>query len=161
MSNSTVKNTFSERIKTLLNDRFAGNTSKFSREIGVTPPTVGRWINDGSEPSRSILVNMAERLGIDLIWLITGEGSPDGHTTTQPVQTNVSVEDAVATLQAMIQESQPKLTEDEAFLLKEFRTLDADQKKLILRFLVAGFDGLNKAVVSGSNFKIENSFNGK
>ena len=60
----------------------------------------------------------------------------------------------------MIEESQPKLTEDEAFLLKEFRTLDADQKKLILRFLVAGFDGLNKAVINGSNLNIENSFNG-
>ncbi len=51
------------------------------------------------------------------------------------------------------------LTTDEMFLLQEFRNLPSEQQRLMLRFLLAGFSGLNKAVINGSNVRIENSFN--
>lgn len=136
--------------------------SQVAQSIGIGTTTLQQWEIGNREASIEKISELAKLYNVSPKYLIFGD---DGNASTvsacATTEMGISVEDAVATLQAMIQESQPKLTEDEAFLLKEFRTLDDDQKKLILRFLVAGFDGLNKAVVSGSNFKIENSFNGK
>lgn len=78
MSNSTVQNSFANRIKQLLAEYSNGNYSDFARKIGVSPPSVKRWVENGYEPSRAVLVDMSERLNIDLVWLMTGKGNQDG-----------------------------------------------------------------------------------
>lgn len=83
----------------------------------------------GKRKPDSEYLEKAHKLGVDIQYLITG----------QPMQITLST--------------------DEAFLLQEFRTLSTDQKKLMLRFLVAGFDSLNKSVINSPHSKIENSFN--
>ncbi len=137
--------------------------SQVAQSIGIGTTTLQQWEMGNREASIEKISELAKLYKVSPQYLIFGEDNnvPANPDSTRTItKSNISVEAAVATLQAMIEESQPKLTEDEAFLLKEFRTLDADQKKLILRFLVAGFDGLNKAVINGSNLNIENSFDG-
>lgn len=82
MSNSTVQTSFSSRVQWLLKQHSNDNYSDFARKIGVSPPSVKRWIDKGYEPSRSVLVDMADKLNVDLVWLMTGQGSPDD--TSQP-----------------------------------------------------------------------------
>lgn len=72
----------------------------------------------------------AHDLGVDTNYLITGEPT-----------------------------NSPSLTADEAFLLQEFRSLPADQKKFMLRFLLGGFDSVSKGVINSPNATIHNSFN--
>lgn len=75
MRNSTVKKEFAKRMSDILQERFFGNVSMFARTIDVTPTSINRWINEGSEPSLTLLVNIAERLNVDVHWLMTGENT--------------------------------------------------------------------------------------
>lgn len=134
--------------------------SQVAKSIGIGTTTLQQWEMGNREASIEKIDELVKLYSVSPQYLIFGDGGDtpiiSAYATTT---TSISVEDAVATLQAMIQESQPKLTEDEAFLLKEFRTLDADQKKLMLRFLIGGFDSLAKGVMNSPNTNINNSFN--
>lgn len=78
MSNSTVQNLFSDRIQWLVEQYSNNNHSDFARKIGVSPPSVKRWIEQGQEPSRNVLTDISDKLNVDLVWLMTGKGSPEG-----------------------------------------------------------------------------------
>lgn len=131
-------------------------------DIGTT--TLQQWETGSREASIETLGKLAQLYKVSPQWLIFGLDDSTAQAPAVDPVTGVSVEQAIDTLKNLIEDSQPKLTEEEAFLLKEFRALDPDQKRLMLRFLVAGFDGLNntnnKGVFNSPNTKVSNSFTG-
>lgn len=102
----------------------------FAKKLGIGTATLQRYENGERMPDLVCLGKLQEMTGLSLDYLVNG-----------------------------IQTEQSPLTTDEAFLLQEFRSLPDDQKKLMLRFLLAGFDGLHGSVINSPNAKIENSFN--
>lgn len=54
--------------------------AQLGREIGVAGSTVNDWKRGESEPTLSNLISAAERLGVSVQWLATGEG--EMHPTT-------------------------------------------------------------------------------
>ncbi len=145
-----------------------GGVGKACSIIGVSYPTIGRWKEGTSDPKLSNVKAFAEAANVSLDWLVNGTGDELNAATADiaaiSAEKGISVEDAIDTLKAMIQDTQPKLTEEEAFLLKEFRALDDDQRRMMLRFIIGGFDGLNnnggnKGIFNSPKSKVKNSFN--
>ena len=124
------------------------------KDIGISRTTLQQWETGTREASIETLAKLAQLYKVSPQWLIFGEGGNTGNIPAINPATGVNVEQAIDTLKNLIEDSQPKLTEDEAFLLKEFRALAPDQQRLMLRFLVAGFDGLN----NGSNSNNHNTY---
>ncbi len=84
----------------------------------------------GKRTPDSDYLQKAHKLGVDTNYLITGEPTHNAINT------------------------------DEAFLLQKFRNLSEEQRKLMLKFVVAGFESVhNKSVINSPNTNIENSFN--
>lgn len=145
-----------------------GGVGKACSIIGVSYPTIGRWKEGTSDPKLSNVKAFAEAANVSLDWLVNGTGDELNAATADiaaiSAEKGISVEDAIDTLKTMIQDTQPKLTEEEAFLLKEFRALDDDQRRMMLRFIIGGFDGLNnnggnKGIFNSPKSKVKNSFN--
>lgn len=159
---------FADRLD-LVVDKIGGMT-KTSALIGVSYPTIGRWKDGTSDPKLSNVVALAHAANVSLDWLVNGSGREIGGVDAAipdiaalSAAQGISVEDAIDTLKAMI-DTQPKLTEEEAFLLKEFRSLDDDQRRMMLRFIIGGFDSLNnsgsKGIFNSPDARIKNSFKG-
>ena len=157
------------RLKTAREDAgLSRNRVAESVEVGTT--TLQQWETGGREASIETLGKLAELYGVSPQHLIFGDTEAQPHQASVSdiaaisAEKGISVEDAIDTLKAMIQDTQPKLTEEEAFLLKEFRALDDDQRRMMLRFIIGGFDGLNnnggnKGIFNSPKSKVKNSFN--
>lgn len=65
--------TIAERLKSLVPDR---HKSESARRCGIAQKTFSSYL-EGTEPTASKLVQLANGLGVDLVWLATGEGSKD------------------------------------------------------------------------------------
>lgn len=67
----------SDRLLLLIDD-FAGKEyggkKRFAEMLGVTQANINNWINLGSLPSSEHLANIQKKLGVNIIWLLTGEG---------------------------------------------------------------------------------------
>lgn len=158
------------RLKTAREDAgLSRNRVAESVEVGTT--TLQQWETGGREASIETLGKLAELYGVSPQYLIFGDTEAQTHQAQASdiaaisAAQGISVEDAIDTLKAMIQDTQPKLTEEEAFLLKEFRALDDDQRRMMLRFIIGGFDSLNsgggnKGIFSSPHAKIADSFKG-
>lgn len=157
------------RLKTAREDAgLSRNRVAESVEVGTT--TLQQWETGGREASIETLGKLAELYGVSPQYLIFGDTEAQTHQAKASdiaaisAAQGISVEDAIDTLKAMIQDTQPKLTEEEAFLLKEFRALDDDQRRMMLRFIIGGFDSLNsggnKGIFSSPHAQIEDSFKG-
>lgn len=158
------------RLKTAREDAgLSRNRVAESVEVGTT--TLQQWETGGREASIETLGKLAELYGVSPQYLIFGDTEAQTHQAQASdiaaisAEKGISVEDAIDTLKAMIQDTQPKLTEEEAFLLKEFRALDDDQRRMMLRFIIGGFDSLNsgggnKGIFSSPHAQIEDSFKG-
>ena len=157
------------RLKTAREDAgLSRNRVAESVEVGTT--TLQQWETGGREASIETLGKLAELYGVSPQYLIFGDTEAQTHQAQASdiaaisAAQGISVEDAIDTLKTMIQGTQPKLTEEEAFLLKEFRALDDDQRRMMLRFIIGGFDGLNnnggnKGIFNSPKSKVKNSFN--
>lgn len=157
------------RLKTAREDAgLSRNRVAESVEVGTT--TLQQWETGGREASIETLGKLAELYGVSPQYLIFGDTEAQTHQAQASdiaaisAAQGISVEDAIDTLKAMIQDTQPKLTEEEAFLLKEFRALDDDQRRMMLRFIIGGFDSLNsgggKGIFNSPHAQIEDSFKG-
>ena len=157
--------------------RFAREKAGLSRdhvialpEIGISRSTLQQWESGNTEASLETLDKLSKLYGVSPQYLIFGDTEAQTHQASASdiaaisAEKGISVEDAIDTLKAMIQDTQPKLTEEEAFLLKEFRALDDDQRRMMLRFIIGGFDSLNsggnKGIFSSPHAQIEDSFKG-
>lgn len=145
-------------------------------KAGITYPTLTRWKEGTSDPKLSNIVAFAKAANVSLDWLVSGssdetEDAEDGKVNAAipdiaaiSAAKGISVEEAIDALKTMIQDSQLKLTETEAFLLKEFRFLDSDQQRLVIRFIMGGLDSPknsgNKGIFDSPDARIKNSFKG-
>jgi len=66
---------FSNRLKKIINEKFAGRKKDFAKALGVSPENVSRWLSGEQGMARRNLLKL-EKLGIDTAWLLYGKGEP-------------------------------------------------------------------------------------
>ncbi len=66
---------FVGRLRRLID--LAGSASALAKSAGVSQSGFHRYLS-GGEPSRKVLVALAKAGDVSLVWLATGEGTPDG-----------------------------------------------------------------------------------
>lgn len=69
---------FSKRMDLIAEKKFNGNYSEFARAIGVSQPSLTRWIKGEADTSRTNLIKIAEAANVSVEWLITGNGEMMG-----------------------------------------------------------------------------------
>ena len=80
----TFQTTTGSRIE-LARNQVGLSVSQLARGIGVKPKTVENWEYDRSEPRADKLLKLAGVLQVPLVWLLTGEDSPETtHRTDAP-----------------------------------------------------------------------------
>lgn len=145
----------------LLNTRNAKGLSRAEvaskADIGTT--TLQQWETGSREASIETIAKLALIYQVSPQYLIFGDTDTPSAPTTDP-NTSINVEQAIDTLKNLIQDNQPKLTEDETYLLQKFRTLSDNQKQIMIKFLIGGFDKLNNTIVNSPNAQINNRFGG-
>ena len=65
---------FNDRLQGLINELTEGNKKKLAEMLDINPVMIQGWINRGSLPSTEHLINIQQKLGINLNWLLAGEG---------------------------------------------------------------------------------------
>ena len=150
-------------------EKVGKSRAEVSNIVNVGTTTLRQWEVGATETSIETVEKLAQLYNVTPQYIIFGDtdapSSPASDIAALSAAQGISVEEAIDTLKTMIQDAQPKLTEEEAFLLKEFRALDDDQRRMMLRFIIGGFDSLNsgggnKGVFSSPHAKIEDSFKG-
>ncbi|WP_124339820.1 XRE family transcriptional regulator [Pseudomonas chlororaphis] len=63
---------FHERLQRLV--RIAGSANALAKRSGISQSGIQRYLK-GGEPTRKMLITLAECTGVSLLWLMTGEGS--------------------------------------------------------------------------------------
>lgn len=165
---------FAERLEIAI--KKIGGVGLACSKAGITYPTLTRWKEGTSDPKLSNIVAFAKAANVSLDWLVSGSNediedikdvginSEIPNIAAISAAKGISVEEAIDALKAMIQDNQAKLTETEAFLLKEFRVLDSDQQRLVLRFIIGGLDSPNnnggQGIFNSPDSRIKNSFKG-
>lgn len=76
---------FSARMRLIADNLFKGNNSKFAKAVGVSQPSLTKWLNSGADTSRSNLIKIVEATGVNLEWLVLGEGHMKGKYAYQGV----------------------------------------------------------------------------
>lgn len=70
-------NTLSDRVLFAIN-KSKKSKSQIATECGVKPPSVASWINGRTqELMGTVAVKLSKACSVNLLWLITGKGSPD------------------------------------------------------------------------------------
>lgn len=64
---------FSTRMATIIKEKGISINS-FAQKLGVSPPTISRWMKGEADPTRTNLIRLAETTGINLEWLAIGCG---------------------------------------------------------------------------------------
>lgn len=81
---------FSKRMEDLI-DRTGKSLNSFAAQLGVSPPTVARWIKGEADPTRSNLIKIAEATGVSLEWLALGIET----IKPQSEQTDIELDDEI------------------------------------------------------------------
>ncbi|HEY8587306.1 MAG TPA: helix-turn-helix transcriptional regulator [Rhodanobacter sp.] len=66
--------TFADRIKLLI--KRVGSVTEIARMCGFSEGVVRSWRDGNTDPSRARCVTLARALGVSLVWLAAGEGTP-------------------------------------------------------------------------------------
>ncbi len=91
---------FPERLKMAIGDKSA---RAFAIECGISPTGLHQYLSGKSEPTRPAIIAIANTAGVDLRWLVTGEGEPSFRDELQ-----------VAVTQAIIEFASPGIDEQTA-----------------------------------------------
>ena len=74
MSKPNIYDTgFSERMTEIV-EKEGVSINSFAQKLGVSPPTISRWMKGEADPTRSNLIKLAEQTGINIEWLAIGAG---------------------------------------------------------------------------------------
>lgn len=74
MSKPNIYDTgFSERMTKII-EKEGVSINSFAQKLGVSPPTISRWMKGEADPTRSNLIKLAEQTGINIEWLAIGAG---------------------------------------------------------------------------------------
>ncbi|UXZ55794.1 helix-turn-helix transcriptional regulator [Halomonas sp. 7T] len=63
---------FVDRLRELTS--IEGSANALARKAGISQGGLQRYLK-GGEPTRKVLIKLADAMGVDLLWLMTGEGS--------------------------------------------------------------------------------------
>lgn len=63
------------RLKWLINDKADGNVSYFAKLANIPRPTIQSYLNK-KMPTAQYLIKIRKNFGVNLNWLLTGEGEP-------------------------------------------------------------------------------------
>ncbi len=79
---------------------------EFAKEIGVTRNTVSGYENNNIIPSGKALLQMHEKFGININWLLSGEGEPyiSPHQTTELENKIIKMESRIKALEKQVAE---------------------------------------------------------
>ncbi len=67
-------NPFMIRLKSLIDDITDGNKKRFAETLGIGATHINDWTNRGSVPNAFYLAIIHKKTGVNLHWLIAGEG---------------------------------------------------------------------------------------
>jgi transcriptional regulator with XRE-family HTH domain len=85
MSESSAPNqSFGERVD--LCCKRAGSAAALARLVGLSHTAIAKYQNNEAEPAVSIVVKMADAVGVSLVWLATGKGSPLGSVSSKKLE---------------------------------------------------------------------------
>ena len=73
MGNSEKHET-GDRLREIAQEMYDGNQSDLARALGMKPPSFSKYVQGNRRPGAAVLKRLT-RLGIDLHWFLTGEGS--------------------------------------------------------------------------------------
>ena len=66
---------FIDRLLWLVNQKCSGNQARFAKEAGIAPGTFHAY-TQGRFPQAEQLIRIHEKYGVNITWLLTGEGNP-------------------------------------------------------------------------------------
>lgn len=64
------------QIQCIIDERFNHNKAAFARAVEISPTTLASYLNPkkASKPTSDFLCDVVEKLGINAVWLLTGQG---------------------------------------------------------------------------------------
>lgn len=64
------------QIQSIIDKRFNHNKAAFARAVEISPTTLASYLNPkkASKPTSDFLCDIVEKLGINAVWLLTGQG---------------------------------------------------------------------------------------
>ena len=80
MGKRLSKPDFAERLTALAKQK--GGTAALAQSAGISKRTLEKWLSGETQPKADALKKIAKETGVDLNWLITGEGSPEGGSSS-------------------------------------------------------------------------------
>jgi transcriptional regulator with XRE-family HTH domain len=71
---------FADRLKTMIGDQ---SVRSFARKCGLSEKSLRKYLAGNTDPSGSAIIAMAEAGGVNILWLMTGEGPMRREETEQ------------------------------------------------------------------------------
>lgn len=65
-----------ERIRFLVNHRWAGRQRQMARDLGVSQALISKLVNGQQAAGKQFLLTLAKHSGVNLEWLVDGQGPP-------------------------------------------------------------------------------------
>lgn len=81
---------FAERLEKALEHSKFKSVSSAAKAAGVSQQAFHNWLKAEAEPARDRLIATTDVLGVNLLWLVTGEGPMNGVPTTESNQIELS-----------------------------------------------------------------------
>ena len=107
---------FIHRLEQLIQSPdYKKNVSKFARDCGIKEQTVRKW-REGSMPGIGMLAMIVRGTGVNMYWLVTGDGpmwgpastpEPPPHEVLDRARLTAAIEDSLAVLDAVDAEMAP------------------------------------------------------
>lgn len=94
-----MKKTVNERIKTVRNE-LGMNQTDFSYKVDMSTSLISKIESGDLEPSAKLIKRIAEKYGVDVNWLLKGEGILKVNLKSEPQSDNPWRDEAYASLKA-------------------------------------------------------------
>lgn len=119
-----------DRLLLLINELTNGNKKKFAEILGIGPSHINDWTNMGSIPNAFYLAIIHKKTGVNLHWLISGEGKkyliPSPHA-------GEGQGEGIYARESMSPYGEPSLTEEErAYIKKLIQIFKTKQEKTVI-----------------------------
>lgn len=120
-------NTINDRMEMLVNERFGGNKAAFAKAIGLSPTGLSNYLSKQrrSKPNVEMITNIITKVGVDPMWLLTGQETPhneihtEGDNSPAAINGNINVgevtnlREKVAMLEQLLEEKSKNIEEKE------------------------------------------------
>ncbi len=107
----------SERVKTIIDELYAGNRAKFAAAIGVAANTIYSWEKRNTLDYDLIYTALREK-GLSATWLLTGEGEMIEQPSTAPdYSRELELQRLLIEQQTQVIRSQQQIIDRQEFLL--------------------------------------------